>query len=367
MKTIHTGLKDQQSGLASILITMIMMIVITLIVLGFAQIARHEQRETLDAQLSSQAFYAAESGINDALAIYNANPGASKSTCSNGNAPWNTLSTQLSAQTNVSVTCLTFNPTPSNLIYTSVNTSQAQVANVQASSGALNQIIVSWQDSAPPTMPNYTKCLSAGPPAQFPPLSGWPSGCTAGVLRLDLVPANTLNSDVVLFLYPTAVSANPPLNSTPTTVSSGLSGSVVPAACNHSSPAAGSSSILYPYDCNVVLNVSGLPTSSVGYYVRFLPIYADASVALSAVNATNPTQNPISDANALPLTNGQLAADATGKAQDVLRRVEERIPAAQLVFPAAPNDALQSTNSICKEFTYTTSGGASGYGATTSC
>jgi len=141
-----------------------------------------------------------------------------------------------------------------------------------------------------------------------------------------------------------------PANSGSTTYALGGSGSIVPVTCTTAAP---SNSILYPYDCNLTL--TGL---SGQYYVRFLPIYQDASVGISATNSSN---------NPLPLTNGQLAADATGKAQDVLRRVEERIPAAQLIFPAAPNDALQSTNSICKQFTYTTSGGASGYGATTSC
>ena len=42
------------------------MIVMSLIVLGFAQISRRNQRESLDRQLSTQAFYAAESGVNDA-------------------------------------------------------------------------------------------------------------------------------------------------------------------------------------------------------------------------------------------------------------------------------------------------------------
>src|SRR5580698_3119973 len=65
---------NNQTGLASFLVTLIMMIIISLVVLGFAQIARHEQREALDNQLSSAAYYAAESGVNDAVnAIQNDN------------------------------------------------------------------------------------------------------------------------------------------------------------------------------------------------------------------------------------------------------------------------------------------------------
>ena len=52
--------------MVAILVTMNLMIVISLIVLGFAQISRRNQRQSLDRQLSTQAFYAAETAVNDA-------------------------------------------------------------------------------------------------------------------------------------------------------------------------------------------------------------------------------------------------------------------------------------------------------------
>src|SRR3954464_6641054 len=55
---------NSEAGMASFLIVMILMLVITLIVIGFAQVTRRNSREALDRQLSSQAFYAAESGVN---------------------------------------------------------------------------------------------------------------------------------------------------------------------------------------------------------------------------------------------------------------------------------------------------------------
>ena len=58
--------QQDEQGIVAIVVTMIIMIILTLIVTGFAQLARREQRATLDRQLASQAFYAAESGINDA-------------------------------------------------------------------------------------------------------------------------------------------------------------------------------------------------------------------------------------------------------------------------------------------------------------
>jgi Tfp pilus assembly protein PilX len=58
--------KDER-GLVSFMITLIMMMVITLIVIGFTQVVNRNRRITLDRQLSAQAFYAAESGINDVV------------------------------------------------------------------------------------------------------------------------------------------------------------------------------------------------------------------------------------------------------------------------------------------------------------
>ena len=58
-----------QRGIASLIITMVSMVIVTLIVLGFATLSRREQRQSLDRQLSTQAFYAAESGVEDARAV----------------------------------------------------------------------------------------------------------------------------------------------------------------------------------------------------------------------------------------------------------------------------------------------------------
>ena len=59
-------LQNNQEGLVSITVSLIIMIIITLVVSSFALIVRREQRRTLDRQLSQQAFYAAEVGIADA-------------------------------------------------------------------------------------------------------------------------------------------------------------------------------------------------------------------------------------------------------------------------------------------------------------
>src|SRR5262245_28445627 len=57
-------LMPNQSGMAAIIVTLIIMIVLSLITLGFARIVNREQRQVADRQLNTQAFYAAESGVS---------------------------------------------------------------------------------------------------------------------------------------------------------------------------------------------------------------------------------------------------------------------------------------------------------------
>jgi Tfp pilus assembly protein PilX len=67
-------LRKDQEGMVSIIVTMIIMVLLGLIVLGFAQLSRREQRQSLDRQLAVQAQYAAESGINQAADYVRSNP-----------------------------------------------------------------------------------------------------------------------------------------------------------------------------------------------------------------------------------------------------------------------------------------------------
>src|ERR1035437_8641163 len=57
---------NNELGAASIIVTMITMIIISLIVIGFATISRRIQQQSVNTQLSTQAFYAGESGGEDA-------------------------------------------------------------------------------------------------------------------------------------------------------------------------------------------------------------------------------------------------------------------------------------------------------------
>ena len=102
------------------------MLVISLIVLGFAQIARRNQRQSLDRQLSTQAFYAAETGVNDAAnLVKSAASVPAKTSCTDtGGGFYSALpSSNIDATNKVTYTCLMVNPAPGSLVYSNVGTS----------------------------------------------------------------------------------------------------------------------------------------------------------------------------------------------------------------------------------------------------
>ena len=73
-------LRNEESGLISIAVTIIITALLTLMAVGFAGLSSREYRQALDQQLNSQAFYAAESGVNEAIA----NPSSFSQNCTEG-------------------------------------------------------------------------------------------------------------------------------------------------------------------------------------------------------------------------------------------------------------------------------------------
>ena len=63
-----TKSQKNQNGTASIISTLILVILLSLISIGFAKIMDRSLQNSLDSNLSSAANYAAQSGINDAMA-----------------------------------------------------------------------------------------------------------------------------------------------------------------------------------------------------------------------------------------------------------------------------------------------------------
>lgn len=323
----------EQSGLVSIIVTMIIMIVLTLIVIGFATISRREQRQALDRQLSTQAFYAAESGVNDAIKALKTPGFDFTKDYTNCNDPAIVSGTQNQLDgTNVQYTCLLVDPSPTSLEYSPVSTDSSTVIPIVSKSGiAITSINLSWQDQSA-TNGEFRGCRPAG---EFPAINAWPMpspntyDCTAGVLRIDLVPiSGTLSRTILMtnnltaFLVPVNVGGGTLAYSV---TSPDNRGKIASANCSSSGT---------PKWCNVTIN-PGLGGNF--YYLRVRSIYRSNSLTITA------------NGGAVELTGAQATIDSTGKAVDVLRRVVVHVPLGT-AGGDIPDFAISSGDGICKKF-----------------
>lgn len=359
MNSMNKNLRNNQHGIVSLMVTMIMMLVISLIVLGFSQVARRNQREALDRQLSTQAYYAAESGVNVAAAYFAQNPTAQTDTLTGGDckafitdSPSDSTNpglgltygtdNLLNSGGGVSYSCLMVNSTPASLLVQPLTEDSNTVWHLQTSDGSdFTRLKFTWaaqQDS------QYAggACAQA-PPTAFPQYgSDW--DCPYGILRVDLVdvaggvtPATvaTPNQTFTLYLVPTKTDAG---LAQKTVLGTNYQSEVIPVQCDDS-------------QCSIILNLPGGTYSRQAseFFARLTMLYqGSASATLSAAEGS--TSSPV---GGVKFKQGQAIIDATGKSQDELRRVQVRVP---LIRPDStlPIFGVQATQDICKQLTVAT-------------
>lgn len=323
-------LRQDQRGLASILVTLILMLIISLIVVGFARLARREQRQTLDDQLSTQAFYAAESGINDAVQALKSNPalGGNYTGCGDfGSAAFGAgaaAKSTLDSGTGVKYTCLLVNMAPDNLKYNPVNTDNSTIVSITPQSGQLvNSVTIGWQDPDPANKTFCTGTDQFKPQAYTPASQQWP--CPTGVLRADVLPGSAVGNRATLNSASKTVFLFPSSSADSFNYDTDGSGEVVTGNCDATHT---------PTYCSATISFG---TNQSQVYLRLRSIYRSTSVNITATKSTG---------GAATLTGTQAIVDATGQARDVLRRIQVRVPIGGQ--GTIPEYAIQSGDSICK-------------------
>jgi Tfp pilus assembly protein PilX len=324
---------NSEAGMVAIMVTMILLIVISLIVIGFAQISRRNQRQSLDRQLSAQAFYAAETAVNDAAelikgAVAGGTAVAAKPDCTSNGGGFYTapaITPVIDAGSNVAYTCLMVNPTPTTLVYSDVGTTGTVVPLI-ATAGTISSLTMTWQSKDDTSTP-ANNCPAN--PNVFPATSGW--NCGYGLLRFDLVPSagsgltftslqNATMTSFVVPLRPGGTGATP----NPIGYTTGGGNNRLAVLCSNT---------------NCTLTINGLNQSQ--YHLRVTSLYKDVSLQISATAGAG---GPVS------LQGAQAVIDATGKAQDVLRRIQVRVPLSGSSTNLLSDYAVQSTDAICKRF-----------------
>ena len=192
----NNRIRHSQEGMASILVTMVLMVVMSLIVLGFAQVSRNNQRAALDNQLTKQAYYAAETGVNDYSKVIRAwltanpnNPDLSalnKTSCDPKVAlplAYKNVGSGSLNSTDVQYTCVLVTANPTSLSYSSVSSTKVIPIN---SATALDKLTITWQTTQTNLASPTANCPGASSIGQLPNVVNWT--CGLGILKIDLVP-----------------------------------------------------------------------------------------------------------------------------------------------------------------------------------
>lgn len=317
-QTSNQPLRENQQGMASFLITIFLMLIIGLIVIGFAQLTRRDQRQSLDRQLSVQAQYAAETGVNDAIRYLQTHPNFEKTDCAEA-SPGQLLSgynSVLDASSGISYQCVLIDATPGDLQKQDISMNSNVVFPMQLASGAnITTITFQWS--------NKTRTNPAGCPAT----GSYPAAaCNVPTLRADVVPYGTgaspsrdalLNNLNTFFANPSgggSATYSTNAGSNPQNVGGSCSGGV----------------------CTLTVNTSAAGSNR--FFVRLNSYYGVSDVTITA--------NGGGAGNAL--IGAQAIIDATGKASDVVKRIQVRVPLTGT--DGIPGFALQTQNGQCKRY-----------------
>ncbi|MEK7059200.1 MAG: pilus assembly PilX N-terminal domain-containing protein [Patescibacteria group bacterium] len=311
---------SNEKGFVSLVVALTLVIVLALLTVGFAQLSRREQKQALDKQLSVQANYAAETGINDVVKAIQGG------LVDINNDPKTCLrltpdNSSINLAANVNYTCELVDLKPPNLVYTNVapeieHSTTFSAARTDGTPSTLSEITVQWDRLGNNALPAAV--------GVFSPVGTWAAAKYPAVLEFSITPFNSSSFDqptligslFTTFLYPLA----------------GGSGSV---AYNHANSGSIAGATCNSTVCKVMITGIAAPPSA-SYTIRFMPRYATTNITISAKDASG---------NKLDFVGGQAMIDSTGKAQDVLKRIQVRVPLKNKA--KVPYSAIETQN-VCK-------------------
>lgn len=338
--------RRNEQGMASIVIVGVLVVLLALISIGFSKIMNRAVTRSLNNQLSSAATYAAQSGINDAMAYIKGQPNPSDVSSNDCTSllkePGMSNLTDLSGDGNTKITCLMVNPTPTDLMYQQLSPNGSQVIKA-TTSDAVDKVMFSWQASNG-TNTNSPSSLS------FTDVTTWNNAGNVPVLRVGLYPVppsgkitGIESKSKTFFLVPGQGGSN-----VTTIPYSTADGSVEQVACNAKNT--GINGFTADYACNAI--VDGLyaniaPNSY--YYLTVTPIYNQADVKIKATN---------SQKQQVQFINVQTVIDSTAKANNATKRLQERVDSnttgdnIAASDDAAPGYSIRSAKALCKQLEF---------------
>lgn len=328
-------LPKDQKGIASIIIVSILVLLISLVSIGFSRIVNRDVSNAVQDQKAQVANYAAESGINEVVKLMKANDplAADQTQCNNGLLNKLNSTGGLSGDKSTQYTCVLIDTTPSSLSYQKIQSMTSQVIKLKAGA-PMSNIFVTWQSSS------GSDSFVSGNKTQLLDEKTWNTNGYTPLLRATLYSVPSSNqlsgagySEHTYFLYPSDTSSNDVINLTgPSAIPDG---SLVSIGCNRINFQN------YPYQspgtgyCPVVFD--GLPnTSDKGSYVylRVMPIYGAANVIIQAQTTDSVGAGPKINSNLGRNNPSIVTAD------------NSCIPCPNSFFPCNPQNGIAWCNAV---------------------
>jgi len=333
-----TTLRKNQSGLVSFMVVTIIMLVLTLIVMAFARLVRREQTQTLDRQLNAQAFYAAESGVNDALDALArpVAPAGYNSNCQGVGSFIDVAGLTNNLGSGVSYSCVLVDTSVPDLVVDAVPLGESVIWPIRPQGAdPIAELTFDITDSASGN--TLTGCPTTG---NYP--GRWPGGCSVGILRVELVQFEG-NPDRDDLLRNRAVAyIQPSTSGTPFfTWAQSSDSAAFNTGHRHSAVCVPGGSPGISARCTVEMRGLNIRNA----YLRLRSIYKTVGVTVSAETAAGPVS----------LIGSQAEIDVTGRVGGVIKRIQVRspIPITTNSTGPVPEFALYARETLCKRFQVT--------------
>src|SRR3989344_1933256 len=322
--------RNNQAGMASIVVVSMLVIILTLISVGYARLMSRTLNSSVNNQLGSGAYYAARSAISDATAYLADNPDVVADDCDDllgtpgeGLEPSSNQLLQASNQA-VSYKCILIDQTPTELSYQKIDAFKSQVVKLDPVGSAITSLRLTWQGSNGDGVGSPDNLTLPSP-------TNWATRKYEPLLRVTIYPVVNDADQLTLiegraktfFLYPSSGGSQ--------SFSFGTTnGSLQSITCSSSNN----------YHCNVNITNLNCGGDCGYYYLRLTPFYAQADIKIKA------------NGGLTEFVGAQAAIDATAKSNTSTRRLLATVDiGTNNISPsdnAIPEYAIRSATTLCK-------------------
>ncbi len=366
------SIKHNEQGAVAIITVLLLVIVLSILTLGFLRLSINEQRQAIDDDLSARAYYAAEAGLSDARVmlknaanayIVEVAEGYSGNFQSYLNANYNAGN----CNTATGFDSVVSEPDDLDMEYTCLKLSAAPEWTGELGEGDVQTIILPGQADGANIAWHKTPEQGAGAPTndghfdvstdvekELLRKDDWNERQYPALLRVTFFYREGIEfRQRTVFLYPFSDSQSPFSN-----FSGAFDGGIHATYCEVLTVE------FFPGEFACVREIRNLPTNSDIIAVAVSTRYRSATVKVTATRWSEPGNT--GERVDVGMDQGQIIADVTGRSGDVFRRIEATLDLNRIFFKALlqiPDDTVDgwidpadanyitiSGNSLCKTF-----------------